>query len=166
MYGYFKVILGIMLCLVFIVGNNQAQTPRDAMYNLYVQSVVYPEKFDSFIQNNQESFDRQFRSYLKCVERSIFALARAEIEICARHTDPAWRYQCTKEKVAVGLYFWCVSIDSVIKGEKTWPNTYSGGIILYAKRLMEQMGVNYVSMMRMTLPMIESQLRSYLNCIK
>ncbi|NIO80084.1 MAG: hypothetical protein GTN53_05960 [Candidatus Aminicenantes bacterium] len=166
MNAYFKVILGIMFCLVLLVGNNHAQTPQDAMYNLYVQSVVYPETFDRFIQNNRESFDRQFHTYLNCVKESIFALARAEIEICARHTDPAWRYQCTKENVAVGLYFWCVSVDSVIKGEKTWPNTYSGGIILYAKRQIVQMGVDYVSMMRMTLPTVESQLRSYLNCIR
>ena len=76
-----KVTLVVLFCLILGIGSILAQTLPDVMFDLYVQSVLYPEQFDKLIQNNQNIFNQFFHSHLNCVMRRMLFLGKKEREV-------------------------------------------------------------------------------------
>ncbi len=153
-------VIALAICSIpFWGGSLQAREPVVVLFELYVQSVVYPESFDSYVRKNSKEFDKNFFSHLDRVTSRISAEAREDIEACEKHANPKWFNDCLKDRTAAGMYFWCVSLRYVLDGKRTWAKTSSGAGILYAKKVMQEFALDYVKLTRAAVKQREPQLR-------
>lgn len=118
----------------------QGQTLAERMTAVYVQSVKYPGSFDRYVAQNRGHFDAAFLQHLNRVAARLLQVANEEIELCNRHVNPEWRSQCMQENQSASLYFWCVSLNAVIRGEAGWLETWTGSAVKFGKDWYTQMG--------------------------
>jgi hypothetical protein len=109
-------------------------------------------------------FDESYHSYLNCLERKLFEMAKAEIDLCNRHVKYEWRIKCMQENVAVSLYYWVIGLRQVIDGERTWVETEMGRALQFIKKMIEQTGEDFLFYARLILPRIGPTIKTYLAC--
>jgi hypothetical protein len=157
----------ILFVFIFIISNFLNSIPANAqdysqiMYDLYAESVLYPENFDSVIANNRRLFDNYFDSCLHNLTMAYMEAGRREMQICNGHTNPRWRSQCLQESTSASMWMWCLSLRAALDGTP-WQRTTTGSNTLFAKQMLEQlMGAgSYASSMRQFIPMM----RPYFRC--
>jgi len=135
-----------------------AQDTSSKVHDLYFESIAYPENFDDSFALLEASGDRRIQSCLVALRDTSFQLARAAIDQCRRAHggNPQREWKCLKSDPNASMYFWAKGLVQLISGEITsWRNTFTGGNMLTAKTLAEQMQQgSWVQMIQMGMPMI------------
>ena len=111
-----------------------AQDYSPIMYELYVESVLYPENFDRVIARNRALFDGNFRDCLSNLTGAYMQVGRREMEVCDSHANPRWRSQCYQESMGAGMWMWCLSLRAALDGTP-WQQTTAGSNTVFAKQI-------------------------------
>jgi len=160
--------LGVFLAGAVVLGawpgtaGAQAPQPVEVLWNAYVSSVLYPEKFDSYVAGHRQDFTAEVRQHLDRVIQRLWDEHQKDIEFCGMHTDPARKQACLQERPAAGMCLWGASVRAVLNGESGWPDTVSGSLYINAKKTYEEMGGDWVATMTPFLPPAEPMVRALL----
>jgi hypothetical protein len=122
------------ICLLGLPCSVQAQY-YTGVFDVYYQSVVYPERFDQYVANNQSLFNFQFFSCLNALEQVWLPQAQQEAATCDALLDPHFKTLCLQNMQFVPLVTWSASVRLVLTNQRTWGNTTSGQLATYAKTL-------------------------------
>lgn len=140
-----------------------AQTNVDFLWDLYEQSVLYPEDFDfhllELMTAEDNPFDESLRAHMDNVMARLAAQSERHRDFCNQYADSNMRWDCLKNDVAASVFVWCVCLYGAVFQEYIWSDTICGQNQILAKRVLEQMGVDAVALLRETLPAIEPAFR-------
>jgi hypothetical protein len=102
-------------------------TPYSFVFEIYKQSALEPDSFDSWYEENQERFaDPRFSSCFGQLFNQWSKQAAADKEICDQHEDSAWRAKCNGESKAEYYFLWALSLREFLKAGEGWLDTYAG----------------------------------------
>lgn len=111
-----------------------AQDVSTILFNVYVQSALYPESFDDYVEENQSLFNQTF---LTCLTRLYNFYAQRAIEhadYCRGLPDPRMRSECMGRSDAATVGMWCISLAATLDGTP-WLRTFSGDQAYTAKQI-------------------------------
>lgn len=110
------------------------------LYEAYYQAVVYPERFDNYVQNNQNDFDEDFFSCLDEKRDEIERAIDERQELCDQTYiggSEFW-HQCYDEvdQEYAGLFGVLNAINEVTRYNESFEQTVDGAQLIVLKQLM------------------------------
>lgn len=159
-----KKILVISLLVIFVFCASltivTAQDVSTIMFNVYAQSVLYPESFDAYVQENQHLFNQRF---LTCLNRLLITysqIAKQHSDYCNQFADSRMRSDCIQRNSAATIGMWCLSIQERLNGTP-WVRTFSGDLAYGGKQLTDALlgAGTYLSLTQQFLPMVRGFFR-------
>jgi hypothetical protein len=158
-----RMMVGIIIIYILISGTSIcAQDKVDLLYDLFVSSILYPENFDESVSAVQDTFNTDFFNYFNRLRARLLSEGGAQAEICQQHSDPTWVQKCLDENQAAKMFLWCESLNYMLANNTSWSETYYGELLILIKRFIIAQGIDYVGLIRQTLPLVESVIRFYL----
>ena len=143
---YVSALATILLCVLTprVYANHLSAT----LFKLVIQSGMYPEDFDSYVDRNESLFNEDL---IACVNRLVATsvpLAEDHNKTCNSYSDPYMRDACLGRNNYALVVLWGKSIQARLKGTP-WCRTPSGDMACTGKALG---GDLYVEIFRLSLP--------------
>ena len=123
-----------IVCLLGLPFSVQAQH-YTGVFEVYHQSIAYPETFDKYVANNQSLFGSQFSSCLNSLEQFWAKQAKQEGEICDGHVNPEFKAKCFRDAQFIPLVRWSTSLRSVLINQRMWKDTTDGQLTTSLKSM-------------------------------
>lgn len=114
----------------------QCSSKYSLVYEVYYQAIVYPENFDTYIEDNKSKFDDDFFSCLDN-RRSFFLNAAANhYEFCDEFADPDISRQCYQDNEPAKIMNTLDTINEVINIGTLFNNTFMGSTLIMLKETL------------------------------
>jgi len=113
-----------------------AQDVSTIVFNVYAQSVLYPESFDDYVEENQRLFNQRFLTCLNGLFIVYGQRAKEHADYCNGFADPKMRSDCMARNEAATVGMWCLSLAATLKGTP-WLQTFSGDLAYTAKQFAD-----------------------------
>jgi hypothetical protein len=96
------------------------------VFEVYMQSALEPDSFDSWFEENRARFDQQFSSCFRTLYSQWQQQAAADAEICDQHDDSNWKAKCHSESRAEHYFLWAKDMRQVLSAGEGWVDTFTG----------------------------------------
>ena len=159
---HFVIIIPLILIMCSVGVLFAQNVNRDVIYQTYLESVLKPERFDSYVKNKAGIFNQDFFSCLNRLEKRVYRESIEKAQICNSYSDVWRRQNCHNENHAASILMWIQGFKQVYSRTSRWQNTLIGGItILGKKQTVAILGAEfYKQMIMIAAPVI----RNYLIC--
>ena len=153
-------------CLIFFAvlalcaaptGPAQAQTQQDLLWQVYFQSMAYPEKFDTFVKENPSLSAQPFRRCIDEATQNLIGPANAHDEQCPKWPEKD-RFECSDANKFTKMIVWLQGVKLVVSKKARWNQTTSGQNAFIGKEYI--FGDQQVDLIRGLVPAI----KEYINC--
>ncbi|MFX0199002.1 MAG: hypothetical protein ACFFCW_23005 [Candidatus Hodarchaeota archaeon] len=135
MTRYLMLIITFLLFSICSVSTKaNAQDVSTVVFNVYVQSALYPESFDDYVEENQRLFNQRFLTCLNVLFMRYGQRAREHADYCNGFADPKMRSDCMARNEAATVGMWCLSLAATLDGTP-WLQTFSGNQAYTAKQI-------------------------------
>ncbi len=105
---------------------------------IFLQGMVYPDQFDSFVALNRNRYTASFFACLSEVKANLRNLSVEYQNRCNDMKDPVDQQKCERADEYFKMVVALNSIESVIRGKTTWIETPTGMATSIAKRVLGQ----------------------------
>lgn len=102
----------------------------------FLQGMVYPNQFDGFVSLHRNRYTVGFLSCLSTVKSNLRNLSVEYQKRCNDLDDPMLQQKCERDNEYFKMVVALDSIESVIRGKKTWIETPTGMATSMAKKLL------------------------------
>jgi hypothetical protein len=131
--------------LLAIVACSKDCTEISTLYNAFRQAIVYPEQFDTYLENNRASFDSAFFDKIDDIQRNISEAAAQYADHCNDTflTGSDFWNQCHNEAESGGFLLAVLgALEAAAQGQTAFVLVASGfpvggtdaGILLYTQK--------------------------------
>jgi len=98
------------------------------VFEVYRQSALEPDSFDSWFEENKARFDDpRFSTCFGQLYTRWRKQAAEDAAICDQHDDPNWRAKCHSESHAEHYFLWATDLQQVLSTGEGWLDTDTGG---------------------------------------
>ena len=153
-YFVFMIPLILIMCSVGVLFAQNVN--NDVIFQTYLESVLRPEQFDSYVRNNAEIFNQNFFSCFNRLENRVYREAVETAQMCNTYADYVKRSNCQIQNRAATIVMWFDGFKQVYRQTSKWENTPFGSITIQGKRQTEALlGPDlYKQMIMISMPVI------------